>query len=61
LTASLSLNLEKVLSFLYFLKVPLTHDVEQLSKAEAIIQKELNTALSKRSLQDYGYYGFGGS
>jgi len=39
--------LEKVLSFLYFLKSPLTHDVEQLSKAEAIIQKGLNTALSK--------------
>ena len=39
--------LEKVLSFLYFLKAPLTHDVEQFSKAEAIIQKGLNTALSK--------------
>jgi hypothetical protein len=39
--------LEKVLSFLHFLETPLTHDVEQLSKAEAIIQKGLNTALSK--------------
>ena len=39
--------LEKVLSFLYFLETPLTHDVEQLSKAESIIQKGLNTALSK--------------
>ena len=39
--------LEKVLSFLYFLETPLTQDVGQLSKAEAIIQKGLNTALSK--------------
>jgi hypothetical protein len=39
--------LEKVLSFLCFLETPLTHDVGQLSKAEAIIQKGLNTALSK--------------
>ena len=39
--------LEKVLSFLYFLDPSLTHDVGQLSKAEAIIQKGLNTALSK--------------
>lgn len=39
--------LEKVLSFLYFLDTPLTHDVGQLSKAEAIIQNGLNTALSK--------------
>ncbi len=39
--------LEKVLSFLYCLETPSTHDVEQLSKAEAIIQNGLNTALSK--------------
>ena len=39
--------LEKVLRFLYFLETPLTQDVGQLSKAEAIIQKGLNTALSK--------------
>ena len=39
--------LEKVLSFLCFLETPLTHDVGQLSKAEAIIQKGVNTALSK--------------
>jgi hypothetical protein len=39
--------LEKVLVFLYSLETPLTHDVGQLSKAEAIIQKGLNTALSK--------------
>ena len=39
--------LEKVLSFLYSLDTPLTHDVGQLSKAESIIQKGLNTALSK--------------
>lgn len=39
--------LEKVLSFLYFLKAPLTHDIGQVSNAEAIIQKGLNTALSK--------------
>jgi len=39
--------LEKVLVFLYSLENPLTHDVGQLSKAEAIIQKGLNTALSK--------------
>jgi len=39
--------LEKVLGFLYFLETPLIHDVEQSSKAEAIIQKGLNTALSK--------------
>jgi hypothetical protein len=39
--------LEKVLVFLYSLDTPLTHDVRQLSKAEAIIQKGLNTALSK--------------
>lgn len=39
--------LEKVLSFLCFLEVPLTHDVDQLGMAEAIIQKGLNAALSK--------------
>ena len=39
--------LEKVLSFLCFLEAPLTHDVGQLSKGEMIIQKGLNTALSK--------------
>jgi hypothetical protein len=39
--------LEKVLVFLYSLETPLTRDVEQLSKAEAIIQKGLNSALSK--------------
>ena len=39
--------LEKVLSFLYFLETPLTQDVGQLSKAETIIKKGLNTALSK--------------
>jgi hypothetical protein len=39
--------LEKVINFLCFLETPLTHDVGQLSKAEAIIQKGLNTALSK--------------
>ncbi len=39
--------LEKVLVFLYSLNTPLTYDVEQLSKAEAIIQNGLNTALSK--------------
>lgn len=39
--------LEKVLVFLYSLETPLTPDVGQLSKAEAIIQKGLNTALSK--------------
>ena len=39
--------LEKVLVFLYSLETPLTGDVEQLSKVEAIIQKGLNTALSK--------------
>lgn len=39
--------LEKVLVFLYSLENPLTHDVGQLSKAEAIIKKGLNTALSK--------------
>jgi hypothetical protein len=39
--------LEKVLVFLYSLETPLTRDVEQLSKVEAIIQKGLNSALSK--------------
>jgi hypothetical protein len=39
--------LEKVLVFLYSLETPLTRDVEQLSKAESIIQKGLNSALSK--------------
>ncbi len=39
--------LEKVLDFLYFLETPLTHDFEQLSKAEAIIQRGLSSALSK--------------
>ncbi|PZV18882.1 MAG: hypothetical protein DCF20_02165 [Pseudanabaena sp.] len=39
--------LEKVLGFLCFLKAPLTHDVGHLSKAEEIIQKGLNSALSK--------------
>jgi hypothetical protein len=36
-----------VLDFLHSLETPLTYDVGQLSKAEAIIQKGLNTALSK--------------
>jgi hypothetical protein len=39
--------LEKVLVFLYSLETPLTRDVEQLNKVEAIIQKGLNSALSK--------------
>jgi len=39
--------LEKVLVFLYSVGTPSGHDVGQLSKAEAIIQKGLNTALSK--------------
>ena len=39
--------LEKVLSFLYFLEHPSENDAGLLRKAEAIIQKGLNTAISK--------------
>ena len=39
--------LEKVLSFLYFLEHPSENDAGLSGKAEAIIQKGLNTAISK--------------
>jgi hypothetical protein len=47
-------RLEKVLSFLYSLDLEQMSDPTQLSRAEAIIQRGLNTAMSKpkRSLSE---------
>ena len=39
--------LENVLSFLYSLETPLGHGAGLSSKAEVIVQKGLNTAISK--------------
>lgn len=39
--------LEKVLGFLYSLEIPSQHDAGLSSKADAIIQRGLNNALSK--------------